>query len=86
MVALRNPDFERFPRFRQALAAAEVAELEPGDAIFVPALWWHHVEALSPFNMLVNYWWNDGPSDAGPALALHRPWPVDDQPPAPRTA
>jgi hypothetical protein len=69
MVDLRNPDFERFPRFRQALAAARVAELEPGDAIFVPALWWHHVEALSPLNMLVNYWWNDGPSDAGPALA-----------------
>ena len=69
MVDLRDPDFERFPRFKQALAAAQVAELEPGDAIYIPALWWHHVEALSPFNMLVNYWWQDAPADAGPALA-----------------
>jgi hypothetical protein len=69
MVDLKNPDFERFPRFRTALAAAKVAELEPGDAIYIPALWWHQVEALAPFNMLVNYWWHDAPADAGPALA-----------------
>jgi hypothetical protein len=69
MVDFRNPDFERFPKFRDALDAAQVAELEPGDAIYIPALWWHHVEALSPFNMLVNYWWQDAPADAGPALA-----------------
>jgi len=69
MVDLRDPDFQRFPRFKDALAAAQGAELEPGDAIYIPALWWHHVEALSPFNMLVNYWWQDAPADAGPALA-----------------
>ena len=46
-----------------------VAELEPGDAIYIPAMWWHHVEAVSPFNALVNYWWKDGPADAGPAFA-----------------
>jgi hypothetical protein len=55
------PDFERHPRFREALAAAHVAELEPGDAIYIPSLWWHQVEALSPFNVLVNYWWRDAP-------------------------
>ena len=63
LVDLRAPDFERFPRFRDALAAAEVAELEPGDAIYIPPLWWHHVESLAPFNVLVNYWWK-GPPDA----------------------
>jgi hypothetical protein len=61
MVDLNNPDFEAFPRFREALAAARVAELEPGDAIFVPSMWWHHVEGLAPFNVLVNYWWRDTP-------------------------
>ena len=61
MVDFQNPDLEQHPRFKDALAAAEVAELEPGDALFYPALWWHHVEALSDFNTLVNYWWNTSP-------------------------
>ena len=61
MVELNAPDFERFPRFREALATAQAAELGPGDAIYIPALWWHQVEALDPFNLLVNYWWNDSP-------------------------
>lgn len=64
MVELNAPDFERFPRFREALAAALTAELEPGDAIYIPALWWHQVEATAPFNALVNYWWNDSPDAA----------------------
>jgi hypothetical protein len=59
MVDLHNPDFGRFPNFREALKVARVAELEPGDAIFIPSMWWHHVEALEPFNVLVNYWWRD---------------------------
>jgi len=58
LVRLHEPDLERFPRFRQALAAAVTAELGPGDAIFIPPLWWHHVESLEPFNLLVNYWWH----------------------------
>jgi Cupin-like domain len=61
MVDLRNPDFEKYPRFRQALESAQIAELGPGDAIFIPSMWWHHVEALEPFNVLVNYWWRDTP-------------------------
>jgi hypothetical protein len=64
MVELNAPDFNRFPRFREALAAAMTAKLEPGDAIYIPALWWHQVEALAPFNVLVNYWWNDSPDAA----------------------
>ncbi|HEY7808878.1 MAG TPA: cupin-like domain-containing protein [Allosphingosinicella sp.] len=65
MVSVQEPDFERFPRFREALEHAMVGELEPGDAIYVPSLWWHQVDALSSFNILINYWWNDGPPDAG---------------------
>jgi hypothetical protein len=38
------PDLERFPRF------AKVQQLQvtigPGDALFIPAGWWHHVTAL----------------------------------------
>jgi hypothetical protein len=57
LVSLREPDFTRFPKFREALAAAVTAELGPGDALFIPPLWWHHVESLEPLNVLVNYWW-----------------------------
>ena len=57
LVSLKSPDFERFPRFREALAAARVADLEPGDALFIPAVWWHHVESFDQVNALVNYWW-----------------------------
>ena len=59
LVPLEHPDFERYPRFREALASAQSAELGPGDAIFIPPLWWHHVESLDSFNVLVNYWWHD---------------------------
>jgi Cupin-like domain len=59
MVPLRDPDIARYPKFRDALATAQVAVLQPGDAIFIPPLWWHHVESLEPFNVLVNYWWHD---------------------------
>ena len=58
MVNLREPDLERYPRFAEALETAEYADLEPGDAVFVPYMWWHHVEALDSVNVLVNYWWD----------------------------
>lgn len=61
MVDLRAPDLDRYPRFVEALAHAEVAELEPGDVLLYPALWWHNVEALDAFNVMINYWWNAVP-------------------------
>ena len=71
MVDLTDPDYEAFPRIREALKAARVAELEPGDAIYIPAIWWHHVQAFDAFNILVNYWWGTAPADAGsPLLCL----------------
>lgn len=65
MVDLHNPDFEKYPRYRDALANAQLAELEQGDAIYIPSMWWHHVEGLSPFNLMVNYWWVRFPSYIG---------------------
>ncbi|MBW8759057.1 MAG: cupin-like domain-containing protein [Burkholderiales bacterium] len=61
LVDFANPDPERFPRFAEALKHAQVVELEPGDAVFVPSMWWHHVESLTPFNVLINYWWRQSP-------------------------
>jgi hypothetical protein len=61
MVDFHAPDLHAHPRFADALAQAQVAELEAGDALYIPAMWWHHVEGLAPFNVLVNYWWRDTP-------------------------
>lgn len=66
LVDFMAPDLERFPRFEQALASARTAELEPGDAIVIPSLWWHHVVADGPFNVLVNYWWRNSPGFMDP--------------------
>ena len=53
------PDDPRYPRFAaNAADRAIVVELEPGDALYLPKLWWHQVEALDPANLLVNYWWD----------------------------
>ncbi len=63
MVDWRAPDFERFPRARTALDQALRADMEPGDVLIYPALWWHEVEALDPvFNAMINYWWNPVPA------------------------
>ncbi|HEY9131459.1 MAG TPA: cupin-like domain-containing protein [Dyella sp.] len=50
-------DDPRYPRLRTALEHAVVADLEPGDAIYIPPMWWHHVASLNKLNALVNYWW-----------------------------
>lgn len=59
IVDLHAPDFERFPRFRDALDAASAAVLEPGDAIYIPSMWFHHVESHDTLGVLLNYWWRD---------------------------
>ncbi len=69
LVDFDRPDFDRYPRFADALDAAEVAELEPGDAIYIPYLWWHHVRALDGLNVLVNYWWNRTAASVPPPMA-----------------
>jgi hypothetical protein len=67
MVHVTEPDFDRYPRFVDALAAAQVAELEPGDAVYIPYQWYHHVESLDHVSILVNYWWDAGRQDLGSA-------------------
>ncbi len=65
MVDFHAPDLAAHPRFAEALEQALVAELEPGDAVFIPSMWWHHVEGLAPFNVLMNYWWRETPRFLG---------------------
>ena len=70
LVDLADPDYQRFPKFEQALQASQAADLEPGDAILIPSMWWHHVEAMDSLNVLVNYWWRSTPNFMGPPLAV----------------
>jgi len=62
LVDFARPDFAKFPQFAAALQHAQVAELGPGDAIFIPSMWWHHIESLETLNVLVNYWWRQSPA------------------------
>lgn len=88
LVDLSQPDLQRFPRFAEASEHALVAELEPGDAIFVPSMWWHGVESLEPVNLLVNYWWRQSPAhmDSPMGALLHAIMTVRDLPHAQRDA
>ena len=65
MADLQEPDFERFPKIREALQEAVIADIEPGDVLYYPSMWWHEVEAFDDFNVMVNYWWTPAPSYMG---------------------
>lgn len=88
LVDFARPDLERFPRFEAALEHVQVAELEAGDAIFIPSMWWHHIEALDAFNVLVNYWWRQSPAymDSPINALMLAIMSVRDLPPAQRAA
>lgn len=88
LVDFARPDFDRFPKFADALRSAQVAELGPGDALFIPSMWWHHIEALDSFNVLVNYWWRRSPRwmDTPTNALLLAIMTVRDLPPAQREA
>lgn len=68
MVDFDNPDFEKYPRFAEAIKHAQVAELEAGDALYLPSMWWHQVESLNPFNVLINYWWSNAAKHTGSGM------------------
>ena len=86
MVDFHAPDYVTHPQFQEAIRHGQVADLEPGDALFIPSMWWHHVEGLSPFNILLNYWWRDTPRFLGqPQDALnHAILSIRDLPPEDR--
>ncbi|WP_105168296.1 cupin-like domain-containing protein [Pseudoalteromonas sp. T1lg23B] len=59
MVDFNAPDSQKFPKFKSALEQSLYAELGPGDAIYIPSMWWHHVKSTSSINALINYWWRE---------------------------
>jgi lysine-specific demethylase 8 len=54
-VDIENPDLERYPNFELAPIPFECT-LGPGDALYIPKKWWHHVRSLD-FSVSANIWW-----------------------------
>jgi hypothetical protein len=72
LVDIEQPDLEKHPRFAEALGAARQAELGPGDALYVPSLWWHAVASLDELGAMINFWWRDAePPLLSPLNALY---------------
>ncbi len=88
MVDFAAPEYDLYPRFAEAEKAGQVADLEPGDLLFYPAMWWHHVDALEPFNILINYWWNTVPRfmDTPQNTLLHAMLSLRDRPDSEKAA
>jgi hypothetical protein len=80
MVDPLAPDLGRYPRYAEALGHALVADLGPGDALFVPATWWHHVQAFGTLNVLCNYWWAFDPANSAFHALVHAMMAVRDRP------
>ncbi len=81
-------DDAKFPSFVKALDRMLVAELNTGDALYLPKLWWHKVESTAPINGLVNYWWDAfaaGPDSPYTSLLLSM-ITIAERPPAERAA
>jgi hypothetical protein len=72
LVDFERPDFERFPRFAQAWDAGEQVVMEPGDALYIPSMWFHHVEGLDAVNLLINAWWRQTPGHVDSPLSTLR--------------
>ncbi len=83
LVDIDAPDLKTYPGFSEALEAARRAELGPGDALYIPAMWWHDVLSLDDFGSLINFWWRDAePPLLTPLNALyHAVITVRDLPP-----
>lgn len=88
MVDFRALDEARFPRAAAAWAAAQQVRLTPGDVLYLPSMWWHHIEAHNSFNVLMPQWWRASPEWLGrPEYALqHAVLSLRDLPKAQRQA
>ncbi|XP_046989276.1 hypoxia-inducible factor 1-alpha inhibitor-like [Schistocerca americana] len=61
-VDFERPDYSRFPKLREA--HGQEAVLGPGDVLYIPIYWWHHVESLmrGGYTVSVNFWFKAGPT------------------------
>jgi len=65
-VDIFNPDLERFPKFAQV--SGYDCLVSPGEVLYIPAYWWHHIISLTP-TISVNFWYKCGQKDIQPKAA-----------------
>ncbi|CAM1314576.1 HIF1AN (predicted) [Pycnogonum litorale] len=58
-----NPDYKKYPKFKDIKNGVE-AIVKPGDILFIPMYWWHHIESLvdHPYTVSINFWYKSGPA------------------------
>ncbi len=66
--SINQPDYARFPRLRKA--APLIADLAPGDLLFLPAGWWHQVTTPTPTISIDFPWQKNDAAFARPFLRL----------------
>ncbi|KAI5732707.1 hypothetical protein M8J76_003276 [Diaphorina citri] len=61
-VDFENPDLQRFPRFREAKGMEAV--VGPGDILYIPLYWWHHIESKQKedYTVSLNFWYKTKPT------------------------
>ncbi|HMQ67793.1 MAG TPA: cupin-like domain-containing protein [Ignavibacteria bacterium] len=55
LIDLDNVDHKKFPLYEKSQAYK--ATIYPGDILYIPLHWWHHVRSMD-FSININYWWN----------------------------
>jgi len=58
---IEQPDFETYPLVRHATYYTGI--LQPGDCLFIPALWFHNIKSLDTHAISVNVFWRHLNSD-----------------------
>lgn len=55
MVDLYKPDFNRFPKLCNLKGYETI--VSPGDVLYIPTYWFHHIESLNEITMSINFWY-----------------------------
>ncbi|KAJ3660275.1 hypothetical protein Zmor_004730 [Zophobas morio] len=72
MVDFEHPDNAKFPKFKDAKGCEAI--VGPGDVLYIPIYWWHHIESLMRGGptTTVNFWYKGGPSTLEYPLKDHQ--------------
>ncbi|XP_064387370.1 hypoxia-inducible factor 1-alpha inhibitor-like [Halichondria panicea] len=60
-VDFNNPDFEKFPNFRDVKGYE--CMVKPGEVLYIPMYWWHWIEGLPKggITISITFWYRSGP-------------------------